>query len=94
MAGGRSRALRRPRRVPARLTLTSLGILQYLAPVIQLIVGVLVFHEPMPPARLAGFALVWLALVVFTVDGIRNVRRSRTALLAATPEPAAVTAAR
>lgn len=77
-----------------RLTLTSLGILQYLAPVIQLIFGVLVFHEPMPPARLAGFALVWLALVVFTVDGIRQVRRSRTALLAATPEPAAATAVR
>ncbi|MEN3610952.1 EamA family transporter RarD [Plantactinospora sp. ZYX-F-223] len=77
-----------------RLPLTALGMLQYLAPILQLGFGVLVFHEPMPPARLAGFALVWLALVVFTVDGIRNVRRSRTALLSATPEPAAATAAR
>ncbi|MEQ4303768.1 EamA family transporter RarD [Plantactinospora sp. B6F1] len=77
-----------------RLPLTALGMLQYLAPILQLGFGVLVFHEPMPPARLAGFALVWLALVVFTVDGIRNVRRSRAALLAATPEPAAATAAR
>ncbi|GIG90956.1 EamA family transporter RarD [Plantactinospora endophytica] len=78
-----------------RLPLTALGTLQYLAPILQLGFGVLVFHEPMPPARLAGFALVWLALVVFTVDGIRNVRRTRTAaLLAATPEPAAATAAR
>jgi len=32
---------------------------------------VLVFHEPMPPSRLAGFALVWLALAVFTWDGLR-----------------------
>ncbi|GAB3964957.1 EamA family transporter RarD [Plantactinospora veratri] len=77
-----------------RLSLTALGMLQYLAPILQLGFGVLVFHEPMPPARLAGFALVWLALVVFTADAIRNVRRSRTALLAATPEPAAATAAR
>ncbi|GAA3760291.1 EamA family transporter RarD [Plantactinospora mayteni] len=77
-----------------RLPLTALGMLQYLAPILQLGFGVLVFHEPMPPARLAGFALVWLALVVFTVDGIRNVRRSRTALLSATPEPAAATATR
>ncbi|MEE6261240.1 EamA family transporter RarD [Plantactinospora sonchi] len=77
-----------------RLTLTALGTLQYLAPILQLVFGVLVFHEPMPPARLAGFALVWLALVVFTLDGIRQVRRSRAALLAATPEPAAATAVR
>ncbi|MDG4790511.1 EamA family transporter RarD [Micromonospora sp. WMMD1102] len=77
-----------------RLPLTALGMLQYLAPILQLAFGVLLFHEPMPPARLAGFGLVWLALVVFTVDAIRNVRRSRAALLSATPEPAAATAAR
>ena len=38
----------------------------------QLGVGVLIFNEPMPPARLAGFALVWLALIVFTFDGLRR----------------------
>jgi chloramphenicol-sensitive protein RarD len=70
-----------------RLSLTALGMLQYLAPILQLGIGVLVFHEPMPPARLAGFALVWLALVVFSADGIRQVRRTRTA------EPAATTSA-
>jgi chloramphenicol-sensitive protein RarD len=72
-----------------RLPLTALGLLQYVAPILQLGCGVLLFHEPMPPARLAGFALVWAALIVFTVDGGRHVRRSRAALLAATPEPAA-----
>jgi chloramphenicol-sensitive protein RarD len=39
--------------------------------------GLLVFHEPMPQARLAGFALVWLALVVFTLDAARTARSRR-----------------
>ncbi|HEV7207499.1 MAG TPA: EamA family transporter RarD [Mycobacteriales bacterium] len=56
----------------SRLPLSSLGLLQYLAPVLQLIVGIGVRHEPLPPARLAGFALVWLALVILTVDGVRH----------------------
>jgi chloramphenicol-sensitive protein RarD len=62
-----------------RVPLTALGILQYVAPVLQLACGVLIFHEPMPPVRLAGFALVWVALVIFTVDGIRSARAGRTA---------------
>ncbi|ASW57364.1 EamA family transporter RarD [Plantactinospora sp. KBS50] len=76
-----------------RLPLTGLGMLQYLTPVLQLGCGILVFHEPMPPARLVGFALVWLALIVFTVDGLRTARRrSRIVPLAGTaPEAAAAT---
>ncbi|WP_229398732.1 EamA family transporter RarD [Micromonospora okii] len=66
-----------------RLPLTALGMLQYVAPILQLACGVLIFHEPMPPARLAGFALVWLALLVFTVDALRHSRRARR-----TPAPA------
>ncbi|GAA1736442.1 EamA family transporter RarD [Luedemannella helvata] len=54
-----------------RITLSTIGLLQYLAPILQFGIGVLIFKEPMPPARLAGFALVWLALIVFTWDGIR-----------------------
>jgi chloramphenicol-sensitive protein RarD len=61
-----------------RIPLTGLGILQYLTPMMQLGFAVLLFHEPMPPARLAGFALVWAALVVFTADAIRHTRQSRT----------------
>lgn len=61
-----------------RIPLTGLGLLQYLTPTLQLGCGVLIYHEPMPPAQLAGFALVWLALVVFTWDGIRNARRTRS----------------
>jgi chloramphenicol-sensitive protein RarD len=72
-----------------RLPLIALGLLQYVAPILQLGCGVLLFHEPMPPARLAGFILVWTALLVFTVDGIRHARRqSRLALTATTGEPA------
>ncbi|MFY1597712.1 EamA family transporter RarD [Micromonospora sp. WMMD737] len=66
-----------------RLPLTGLGMIQYLAPILQLGCGVLIFHEPMPPARVAGFALVWAALIVFTVDAVRNSRRTRATTLAA-----------
>jgi chloramphenicol-sensitive protein RarD len=58
-----------------RVPLTTLGLMQYLAPVIQFLIGVLVRHEAMPASRLAGFALVWVALSVFTVDAIRSMRR-------------------
>jgi chloramphenicol-sensitive protein RarD len=69
----------------SRLPLSTVGLLQYLTPSLQFASGVLVFHEPLPAARLAGFALVWLALVVFTAESIRHSRRSRTAVGAAGP---------
>ena len=55
-----------------RLPLTTLGVLQYITPILHLGFGVFLFHEPMPPSRLAAFALVWLALAVFTWDGARS----------------------
>ncbi|MDG4760773.1 EamA family transporter RarD [Micromonospora sp. WMMD710] len=70
-----------------RLPLTGLGMIQYLAPILQLGCGVLIFHEPMPPARLAGFALVWLALIVFTADAIRQTRRRATPAPTKAPAP-------
>ena len=51
-----------------------MGLLQYVTPLMQLAIGVFVDHEAMPPARLAGFAVVWLALGVFTVDSLRTAR--------------------
>lgn len=71
----------------SRLPLSTLGLLQYLAPVLQLAVGIFVRHEPLPPARLAGFALVWLALVILAVDGLRH-RRGAAARPAVVGEPA------
>ena len=62
-----------------RVPLVGLGILQYVAPILQLACGVLLFHEPMPAARLAGFGLVWIALIVFTIDGIRAARANQNA---------------
>jgi RarD protein len=58
-----------------RLPMTAIGMLQYLAPVLQFLIGVFVQHEEMPPSRWAGFLLVWLALVTLTWDGLRTGRR-------------------
>jgi chloramphenicol-sensitive protein RarD len=57
-----------------RLPLSVVGMLQYLAPALQFLVGLLVFGEQMPPARWVGFFLVWVALVLLTADGIRQAR--------------------
>ena len=58
-----------------RLRLTSIGLLQYLAPTLQFIFGLLLFHETMTTARWIGFVLVWIALVIFTVDVLGGRRR-------------------
>ena len=58
-----------------RVSMVSLGLLQYLAPTIQFVLGVFYFHEDMPLGRWVGFALVWLALVVFTVEALNHRRR-------------------
>ncbi|MCO8277416.1 EamA family transporter RarD [Actinoplanes sp. TRM 88003] len=71
-----------------RVPMVGIGILQYVAPIIQLAVGLLIYHEPMPPARLAGFALVWVALIIFTFDALR--RRARAGQTAAGPTAATV----
>ncbi|MDU0289495.1 EamA family transporter RarD [Saccharothrix longispora] len=60
----------------ARLVpLVTMGMLQYLAPVLQFAWGVFVAGEPMPASRWFGFALVWAALLVFTADTLRANRR-------------------
>ena len=60
-----------------RVPLTVLGPLQYSVPTINLLLGWLVYHEPLPPSRVAGFALVWVGLAVLTVDSLRRARTSR-----------------
>lgn len=74
-----------------RIPLSTMGLIQYLGPVLQLICGVVVFHEPMPPARLAGFTLVWCALAVFTWDGLRRTRQAARKRAAERVEPVAAT---
>ncbi|MCU0265800.1 MAG: EamA family transporter RarD [Actinomycetia bacterium] len=55
-----------------RIPLSTIGLLQYVTPVMQFLIGVAVFGEPMPAARWAGFALVWTALALLTADGLRQ----------------------
>jgi len=59
-----------------RISMTTLGLLQYIGPSIQFVLGVWVFHEPFTPARFAGFALIWIALLVYSLDGWRVTRRA------------------
>lgn len=58
-----------------RVSMVSLGLLQYLAPTIQFALGILVFQEAMPASRWIGFGLVWVALVMFTVEALNHRRR-------------------
>jgi len=61
-----------------RIPLSTVGLLQYIAPTLQFALGVWVFGEPMPLTRWVGFALVWVALIILTVESIVALRR-RTA---------------
>ncbi|GGN86390.1 protein RarD [Streptomyces albiflavescens] len=70
-----------------RVPLSTLGLLQYLAPVFQFLLGIFYFHEAMPPERWAGFALVWLALSLLTFDALRTARRAARTLRAETRTP-------
>jgi chloramphenicol-sensitive protein RarD len=60
-----------------RLPLVSMGLLFYLNPALQMAWGVLIGHEPMPIGRWIGFALIWLALLVFTADALVRARVDR-----------------
>ncbi|MBS5746128.1 MAG: EamA family transporter RarD [Cutibacterium avidum] len=62
----------------SRISLTTLGILQYISPLLQFLVGLFLFGEQMPWQRWVGFSLVWVAVVMFSAEGlIRLVRRTR-----------------
>jgi chloramphenicol-sensitive protein RarD len=61
-----------------RLPVVSLGVLQYLTPILQLTWAVAVRHEPLAATTWFGFGLIWLALITFTADAIRRRPRSTT----------------
>ncbi len=73
-----------------RVPLTLLGPMQYSVPTINFLLGWLAYDEELPAARLAGFALVWVGLVLITVDALRRTRRTS----AAPGAPAAAVTAR
>jgi chloramphenicol-sensitive protein RarD len=60
-----------------RLPLVYVGFTQFIAPILQFAIGVFVMHEPMPPERWFGFAIVWLALAILVVDMVRSARIAR-----------------
>lgn len=60
-----------------RIPLVVIGLLQALGPILQFILGYLVFDEPMSPARWIGFLIVWLAVSVFSYDAIKTYRSNR-----------------
>ena len=62
-----------------RAPLTLIGILQFVAPILQFLIGWLFLQEPMPLERWIGFGLVWVALIVLTVDSLLHARRARAA---------------
>ncbi|TQL48888.1 chloramphenicol-sensitive protein RarD [Homoserinimonas aerilata] len=63
-----------------RLPLVTMGMIQYLAPVLTFVFGAFILHEAMPPERWAGFSLVWFAIVLLTTDMLVQGRLSRRAL--------------
>ncbi|MCW2498217.1 EamA family transporter RarD [Jatrophihabitans sp.] len=70
-----------------RLPLSTLGLLQYMTPLLQFVVGVGIRHESVPFSEYVGFGLVWIALTVLSIDGVRYQRR-------ALPDAVALTEAR
>ena len=64
----------------SRLPLVYLGLIQYLTPLLQFVFGVFVMHEAMPFDRWMGFGLVWVALMILSVDMVASGRAARRAL--------------
>lgn len=62
-----------------RIPYSTVGLLQYIGPTIQLLLGVLVFGEPFGGARAIGFALIWTALAIYAADGVWRTRRAMLA---------------
>lgn len=66
-------------RAARAIPLSLLGILQYIAPTVQFLLGIFLYQEPFSTTRLVGFAMIWTALLIFSIEGYLN-RRKRIAL--------------
>lgn len=64
-----------------RIPLSTLGLLQYLAPSIQFMLGIWLFREPFSGARMVGFCLIWLALAIYSIEGLHRGATSRAPVL-------------
>jgi chloramphenicol-sensitive protein RarD len=65
-----------------RIPLATLGLLQYITPSIQLLIGVWLYHEPFSGARLIGFATIWIALGLYSLDGVWQTYKRQTSVTA------------
>jgi chloramphenicol-sensitive protein RarD len=65
-----------------RVSMTLLGILQYIAPTMQFVIGIALYHEPFSQSQLVGFAFIWVALLLFTLESTAERRRLQLALRA------------
>ncbi|WP_076592915.1 EamA family transporter RarD [Herminiimonas arsenitoxidans] len=63
-----------------RIPLATLGLLQYITPTIQLLIGVWLYHEPFSGARLIGFATIWIALGLYSLDGVWQTYKRQTSV--------------
>jgi chloramphenicol-sensitive protein RarD len=63
-----------------RIPYSLVGLLQYISPTLQLLVGVLVLHEPFGGERAVGFIFIWVALALYAADGVLRTRRNRLAI--------------
>lgn len=63
-----------------RISLVHLGLLQYIAPTINLLLGIFLYNEPFPPARMMGFVLVWSALGIYMMEGVLLRSRRRRSM--------------
>lgn len=60
-----------------RVTMITLGLLQYIAPTLQFLIGVFVYKEPFSRTQMVGFGFIWLALVIYSAEGILTARKKR-----------------
>jgi chloramphenicol-sensitive protein RarD len=60
-----------------RLRLTTIGLIQYMAPTIQFLLGVFVYQEPFDSTKLIGFVLIWSGLILYSVEGLYRAQRTR-----------------
>lgn len=70
-----------------RLPLTTIGLLQYLTPIMQLLLGVLGRHEPLPPTRMVGIGLLWVGLAVYSWSSVSRYRQGQPAPVARAEQP-------
>jgi chloramphenicol-sensitive protein RarD len=62
------------------IPLSMLGFIQYITPTMQFLLGVFVYNEPFPTARLVGFCIIWLALLIYSIEGVRFSRKPKASL--------------